>query len=286
MVADDEARVRLVDRPRRREATSRTAERSLERRSNHFHVVLFCESPICLRIHALPFFEHLFKSPWRHADQYHARLSPSVLKGVCRPSRDEHDRLSGRAHDAVTKLELKLTLHDVEELVLRLVDVRGWPTLGRNGLTKQSYRSAGLLAGRHYFGHIPFSALRPREPRGTVWQNDEPRFCGDRGEKPNGYHHSGSGEQGHHNPGHVEPRPSARTQLHGVVPPCQRTLFQLRVIAARRASVLLMIVPSSPKCSKPPLGRLHFREFRRRLVSRQLRSKSERSPGPAQCIRN
>jgi len=134
--------------------------------------------------------------PWRHADQYHARLSPNVLEGVCRPSRDKHDRLSGRDHEAVTKLEFKLTFYDVEEFVFRLMDVCGRSALRRDGLTKQAYRSAGLVSGRHYFGHIGFSAFRPREPRGTVRQNDEPRFCGDCCEKPNRSHHGRSGEQG------------------------------------------------------------------------------------------
>ena len=114
-------------------------ERSLDRRPHHFLVVLFGECAERLCIYTLPLLHHLLKSPWRHADQYHAGLSPNVLEGVCRSSRDEHDRLSGRAHDAVTKLELKFPLHDVEELVLRLMDVRGWPALRRDGLTKQAY---------------------------------------------------------------------------------------------------------------------------------------------------
>ena len=112
----------------------------LYRRPHHFHVVLFGKRPERLSIRTLPFLEHLLGPPWRHADQYHAGLSPNVLERVCRASRDEHDRLSGRAHDAVTKLELKFSLHDVEELVLCLMDVRAdWPALGRDGLTKQAY---------------------------------------------------------------------------------------------------------------------------------------------------
>jgi hypothetical protein len=58
---------------------------------------------------------------------------------VCGASRDEHHGLSGCVHDAITKFDLKLPAHDMEELVLCLVDVRGWPALGRDGLAKQAY---------------------------------------------------------------------------------------------------------------------------------------------------
>jgi hypothetical protein len=100
-----------------------------------------------LSIRTLPFLERFLKAPGRHADQQHSRLSANVLESVCRPSRDENYGLSGRVHNAVTELDLKVPTDDVEELILGLVDVRGWPALRRDGLTKQAYRSAGLLAG-------------------------------------------------------------------------------------------------------------------------------------------
>src|SRR5215471_1663051 len=120
------------------------AERSLERWSHHFHVVLFHERAVCLRIHTLPFLEHLLKPPWCHADQQHARLRPDVLEGVRGPARDEHHGLRGRAHDAVTEFDLELPAHDVEELVLGLVNVGGRPALGCDGLTKHTQCSSGL----------------------------------------------------------------------------------------------------------------------------------------------
>jgi len=85
--------------------------------AHHFHVVLFGERRERFSIRTMPFLEHLLGPPWRHADQYHARAGPHVLEGVCGASRDEHHGLSRRAHDAITKFDLKLPAHDVEELL-------------------------------------------------------------------------------------------------------------------------------------------------------------------------
>jgi hypothetical protein len=68
-----------------------------------------------LCIHTLPFFEHFLKPPWRHADQYHARLSPNVLEGVCRPTRDKHDRLSGRGQTIAPKSGPPTHIHQTED---------------------------------------------------------------------------------------------------------------------------------------------------------------------------
>ena len=57
-------------------------ERSLDRRPHHFLVVLFGECAERLCIYTLPLLHHLLKSPWRHADQYHAGARPNVLEGV------------------------------------------------------------------------------------------------------------------------------------------------------------------------------------------------------------
>jgi len=173
--------VRACARGRARSWRHHIAALSLERWSHHFHLVLFHERSVRFRIHTLPFLEHLLKPPWRHAHQQHARLRPDVLEGVRGASRDEHNGLSGRAHGAVTELDLKLPAHDVEELVLRLVDVRGRPALGRDGLPNQAERSSGLVSCCHQFRDIRFSALRPGESRCTAWQNDKPRFCSGRG---------------------------------------------------------------------------------------------------------
>jgi hypothetical protein len=51
--------------------------------------VLFRERSECLRIHTLSLLEHLLKPPGHHTDQQHARLSPNVLEGVCRPGSDD-----------------------------------------------------------------------------------------------------------------------------------------------------------------------------------------------------
>src|SRR5713101_7438386 len=120
-------------------------EQSRERRSYDFRTVLFHELPVSLRIHTLPFPEHLLETPRRHADQQHAGLCPDVLEGMHGPAGDEDSGPSGRAHDAVAEFHFKLPTRDVEELVRPSVDVGGWPALGRNGLAKQAKRSSGLL---------------------------------------------------------------------------------------------------------------------------------------------
>jgi hypothetical protein len=143
-------------------------EQSPERRSHDFHVVHFHKRPVCLCIHILPFGEHLFESSWRHADQQHAGLRPDILEGVRDPAGDEDNGPGGRAHDAIAEFEVKLPIHDVEELVLGLVDVGGRSALGRNGLAKQAERPSGLLACCQQFGDIRLSALRPRKMGCTV----------------------------------------------------------------------------------------------------------------------
>jgi len=121
-------------------------ERSRERRSHHFHTVLFHERPFRPQIHTLPFREHLLQSSRRHADQQHAGLRPDVLEGMRGPARNKDNRPCGHAYDAVAEFEFKLPTHNVEELVLRSVDVCWWAALRRNGLAKQAERSSGLVA--------------------------------------------------------------------------------------------------------------------------------------------
>ena len=53
--------------------------RSLERRSDSFHVVLFHKRLVRLCIHTLPLLEHLFESPWDDANQDHALLFRAAL---------------------------------------------------------------------------------------------------------------------------------------------------------------------------------------------------------------
>ena len=90
-------------------------------------------------------------------------------------SRDEHNGPSRRGHDAVTEFDLELPAHDVEELILRLVNVGGRPALGCDSLTKHAQCPSGLVSGRKDFGEIRLSALRPGESRRTIRQDNETR---------------------------------------------------------------------------------------------------------------
>jgi hypothetical protein len=84
------------------------------------------------------------------------------------PAWDEDNGPGGRAHDAVAEFELELPTHDVEELVVRSVNVQRWPALRRDGLAKQAEHSSRLLACGEYFGDIRLSALRSRATGRTV----------------------------------------------------------------------------------------------------------------------
>jgi hypothetical protein len=71
-----------------RRASSRVWQprRSRDGRADHFQIVFLRERFQRLSVLTLTFLERLFKSPWCHADQQHARLCPNVLEGVWRPS--------------------------------------------------------------------------------------------------------------------------------------------------------------------------------------------------------
>jgi hypothetical protein len=64
-----------------------------------------------------------FQPPWRHAPQQHARLWANVLKGMHRIFRDEDERSGGCTLDTIVELEVKFPAQDVEEFILRSVDV-------------------------------------------------------------------------------------------------------------------------------------------------------------------
>ena len=100
--------------------------------SHYFHAMHFHERSLSFRIYTLPFREHLLQPPWCHADQQDAWFCPNILEGMRSSTEDEDDGPGGRAHDTVAQLESKLPTHDVEELVVRSMNVSGWPALRRN----------------------------------------------------------------------------------------------------------------------------------------------------------
>ncbi len=111
---------------------------SLNRWTDHFRIVFLSERFHHFCICALTLLHLFFKTSWCHANKQHAWLCSSILESVRCSSWNKHHGMGRRIHDTVTKLNLKLTFHDVKEFVLRFMDVRRWSTFGRDGLTKQA----------------------------------------------------------------------------------------------------------------------------------------------------
>src|SRR4051812_18525833 len=139
------------------DCTPGTGTRSLERRTDHFHLVLLHEGPIRLCVYALSICKALLEPSRGHTDQYHPGLDADALKCVGRSFRYEHEGVGRGARDAVANLQLELTLDDVEEFVLATMNVKGRPALRCDGLAKHAEGPSGLLAGREQFGNIAFS---------------------------------------------------------------------------------------------------------------------------------
>src|SRR5689334_25408821 len=98
---------------------------SFERWSNDFYPVRVHKRSVCLCVHALPRLEHLLKPTWSNADKQDARFTSDILEGVRSPTRNKHKRPSGRAHDPIAYFDFKISTHNIEELVLGLVNMSG-----------------------------------------------------------------------------------------------------------------------------------------------------------------
>jgi hypothetical protein len=121
-----------------------------------------------LSIHALPFLKQFLKPPRRHADEQHAGLRPDILEGVRGSSRNEHNGLSGRGHDAVAEFDLELSAHNVEELILGLVNVGRRATVRRDRLPEHAKRSPGLICRCQKLGEVLLPPLRSAEFRRAI----------------------------------------------------------------------------------------------------------------------
>ena len=90
--------------------------------------------------------------------------------------RDKDKRPCGCVLDAVAELKVKVPAQDVEELILRAVDMQGWSTLQDFRVPPHPKRATRLLARSKNLGNIFFTPGRPREAGGLVGEHDKPLF--------------------------------------------------------------------------------------------------------------
>ncbi len=90
--------------------------------------------------------------------------------------RDKDKRPGGGALDTVAELEVKLPAQDVEEFILRAVDVQGWSTPRDARVPPHPKRATRLLACGEDLGGVRLSPDRPREAGGLVGEHDKSLF--------------------------------------------------------------------------------------------------------------
>ncbi len=78
--------------------------------------------------------------------------------------------------DTVAELEVKLPAQDVEELILRAVDVQGRSTPKDARVPPHPKRAARLLTCGEDLGGVRLSPDRPREAGCLVGEHDKPLF--------------------------------------------------------------------------------------------------------------
>jgi hypothetical protein len=146
----------------------------IDRRSDGEHGVLLHELRRDLGLDALGGLEKSLEAARGHGSQELARLLSHVPEGVWRILRDEDER-AGRCHgDAVTELERKLAVQDIEEFVLFDVDVQGRTEFRCCRVTPRAQHAVRLLACREDLRNVRLVPDRPREPGSTVGTHDEP----------------------------------------------------------------------------------------------------------------
>src|SRR5262249_15844814 len=99
-----------------------------------------------------------------------------VLEGMHYVFWDKDKRPSRGALDTVAELEVKLPVQDVEELILRTVDVQGWPTLQDFRVPPYSKRATRFLAWGENLGDVRLLPDRPREAGSLVGEHDKSFF--------------------------------------------------------------------------------------------------------------
>src|SRR5262249_20103335 len=118
-------RRRLRTRSTRRRGTW-VLRGDLKRRPHHLHRVLLEQRPDCCLVCAREALKEPFESCRVHGPEQYAGVRANVLEGMRHILWDEDERPGGCALDALTELEVELPAQDVEELILRSVDVQRW----------------------------------------------------------------------------------------------------------------------------------------------------------------
>src|SRR5262249_2998531 len=103
-------------------------------------------------------------------------LMADVLEGMHHIFWDKDKRPGRGVLDTVAELEVKLPAQDVEELILRAVDVQGWSTLQNVRVPPHSKRTTRLLVRGEKLGVVLVAPGRPREAGSLVWEHDKSLF--------------------------------------------------------------------------------------------------------------
>jgi hypothetical protein len=93
---------------------------------------------------------------------------------MCGLARDDV-RPGGCARDAVAELEVELPAQNIEERILRAVDVQGWSTR-QTRVAPHPERPSRLLAGGEYLGDVRLAPNRPENRRALLGSTTNP--CG------------------------------------------------------------------------------------------------------------
>src|SRR5919107_4635069 len=91
--------------------------------------------------------EGVLQAPRYVGRQHLAGLGSYTFGGVNRPPRDEHERPGRRTDPALADQEEELSLQHVEQLVVTVVNMAGWPIPWGTSRFEDTYRASGLLAG-------------------------------------------------------------------------------------------------------------------------------------------
>ena len=91
--------------------------------------------------------EGVLQAPRYVGRQHLAGLGSDDLSGVDRPAGDEDERPGQRADLALADQEAKLSLQNVEQLVVTAVNMAGWPIPRGGRRLEEPDRASGFLAG-------------------------------------------------------------------------------------------------------------------------------------------
>jgi hypothetical protein len=129
-----------------------------------------------LQVCSWKFLEKPFEPSWMDGPQQNTRLHANVQEGMHRIFGDEHKRPNRGTCDAVAKLEVKLSLHDIEKLIFRAMDVEGWAIRQNARIPPDSKRTARLCISGEDVGSVFLASNGTQEMGGAIGEHHESLF--------------------------------------------------------------------------------------------------------------